>query len=419
MAPFRDARLVLLCLFAVAVCGWPAIAGTQDEVHRYRLDYRVTPDPEARGARVEMRLRQDGYFLREVEIRTLDGRLGRFEGDGEVTVNDGRATWLPPADGGTLRWFAELAHRRNGDGYDAYIEDDWALFRFEDVIPSANTRTLRGSRSDTRVRFSLPDDWSVVTQYRAEDGVLRITDTDRRFDTPTGWIVAGELGVRIEAIEDVRVIVAGPQGHDARRMDMLALLHWTIPDMVRILPRFPRRLTIVSAGEPMWRGALSAPQSLYVHADRPLLSGNATSTLLHELVHIGLGLADEPGADWIVEGLAEYYSLEVLRRSGTISEARFRKAHSDLAEWSREADNLCERHSNGAGTALAVTIFADLDAEIRKATGGRDDLDDLMQALGRHTGKISVAEFRDLATGIAGGTLKSLDPDRLRGCGAG
>ena len=70
----------------------------------------------------------------------------------------------------------------------------------------------------------------------------------------------------------------------------------------------------------MWRGALSAPQSLYVHAERPLLSGNATSTLLHEIVHIGLGLADERGADWIVEGLAEYYSLEVLRRSGTISE---------------------------------------------------------------------------------------------------
>ena len=417
LASYRHASLALLLVCFAASSSWHASAGAQTAAgdHRYRIDYRVTLDPEARGARVELRLRQSGHFLREVNMRTLGGRLAGFEGDGEITVSDGRATWLPPQDGGTLRWFAALAHRRNGDGFDAYIERDWALFRFEDVLPSADTRTLRGSSSDTRVRFSLPGGWSVVTPYRAEEP-LRISDTERRFDTPTGWIVAGNLGVRIETIEGSRIIVAGPQGHDIRRMDILALLHWTVPDLTRLLPRFPRRLTIVSAGDPMWRGALSAPQSLYMHAERPLLSGNSTSTLLHEIVHIGLGLRDETGADWIVEGLAEYYSLEVLRRSGTISEDRFRKAHSDLADWSREAENLCERHSDGSETALAVTIFAALDAEIRKATSGRETLDDVLQALAKHTGKISVAEFREIATGVAGAPLTTLEPDRLRGC---
>jgi hypothetical protein len=405
-----------LALLLLACCAWPGSTSLADAAARYRIDYRISLDPEAGGARVEMRLRQPERFLREFDMGTLDGRLSAFEGDGELTRGDGRVTWHPPDDGGSLRWFAELSHRRNGDGYDAYIEDDWALFRFEDVIPSADTRTLMGTESDTRVTFELPRGWSVVTPYREEDERWRISNPERRFDTPTGWIVAGDLGVRIEMIGGVRVVVAGPVEHAVRRMDILALMHWTLPDLQRLLPRFPERLTVVSAGEPMWRGALSAPQSLYLHADRPLLSGNATSTLLHEIVHIGLGLSDRPGADWIVEGLAEYYSLEVLRRSGTISEERFRKAHRELANWARDAKELCTQHSTGSGTALAVTVMVKLDAEIREATAGRASMDDVLEALGRHSGKISVGQFREIATRIAGTTLGSLRPAQLRGC---
>lgn len=410
---FRAHALVLLFL---VFCAWQSGASSADSSARYRIEYRVSPDPAAGGARVEMRLRQAGHLLREIDMSTLGGRLSQFEGDGELSRGDGRVTWLPPTNGGSLSWFATLSHRRNGDGYDAYIEDDWALFRFEDVIPSADTRTLRGAESETRVTFTLPEDWSVVTPYREEDGRWPIANPARRFDTPVGWIAAGDLGVRIETIDGVRVVVAGPVEHDVRRMDILALMHWTLPDLVRVLPRFPQRLTVVSAGQPMWRGALSAPNSLYLHADRPLLSGNSTSTLLHEIVHIGLGLSGERGADWIVEGLAEYYSLEVLRRSGTISEDRFRKAHRELARWARDADELCARHSSGSTTALAVTVMAGLDAEIRKTTGGRASLDDVLQALGRHPGKIPVDEFREIATKIAGARLKSLSPAQLRGC---
>lgn len=416
IGPLRILRLHALFLLLVASCTWHSTASSADSASRYRIDYRISLDPEAGGARVEMRLRQRGHFLRELNMRTLGGRLSQFEADGELSVEGDRVSWLPPIEGGTLRWFAALSHRRNGDGYDAYIEESWALFRFDDVIPSADTRTLRGTESDTRVTFALPDGWSVVASYKEEDGVWPVVNPERRFDTPTGWIVAGRLGVRIETIDGVRVIVAGPVEHEVRRMDIIALMHWTLPDMLRILPRFPHRLFIVSAGEPMWRGALSAPQSLYVHADRPLLSGNATSTLLHEIVHIGLGLADERGADWIVEGLAEYYSLEVLRRSGTISEERYRNAHRELAAWGREAKELCARHSTGSTTALAVTIMAELDSELRKTSGGRASLEDVLQALGRHPGKISVGEFRDIAATIAGTTLKSLRPARLRGC---
>ena len=50
----------------------------------------------------------------------------------------------------------------------------------------------------------------------------------------------GRLGVRRETLAGVRVAIAGPEGHDVRRMDMLALLSWTLPELVAILPsKFP------------------------------------------------------------------------------------------------------------------------------------------------------------------------------------
>ena len=60
----------------------------------------------------------------------------------------------------------------------------------------------------------------------------------------------------------------GPQGHGVRRQDILAMLRWTLPKLRRILGQLPERLTVVSAGDPMWRGGLSAPRSLFLHAER-------------------------------------------------------------------------------------------------------------------------------------------------------
>lgn len=114
------------------------------------------------------------------------------------------------------------------------------------------------------MNFELPRDWSVISQYSGRDGQYSIDIPDRRFDQPSGWIVMGRLGVRRDTISGVRIAIAGPVGNSVRRLDMLALLNWTLPELASLLPAMPPRLTIISAGDPMWRGALSAPQSLYI-----------------------------------------------------------------------------------------------------------------------------------------------------------
>ena len=414
--PRHDVLLGAIVLIACTACGAPApgSAAPADPL-TYRIDYDLRPDPASGAVEVTLQLAQSRALLRELRFST-GPRLGHVSGDGAIDTDAGQVTWQPPAEGGTLRWRVEVAHRRNGDGFDAWLGPDWGLFRAEDVIPRAATRTLKGAKSETWLRFTLPGGWSAVTEYFEDGGHFRVDRPGRRFDEPGGWMVLGELGVRRETIAGSRVAIAGPVGQSIRRMDILALLQWTMPELARVVPELPHRLTVVSAGEPMWRGGLSAPQSLYIHADRPLLSENGTSTLLHELLHVSLGFAAENGYDWILEGLAEYYSLEILRRSGTISATRFDRALADLAEWSTAADTLCGPSSTGPTTALAVTLFAALHQEIRERSDDAAGLDDVIRRLWSLPGKVDLETLRSAAEQAAGAKPDTLHIDRLPGC---
>lgn len=382
----------------------------------YHLEYSVRPEPQARGATVEMRLRQPRRLLREVRMSVPGTAIRTVDGDGELSVEEGNAVWRPAELGGTLQWFVDLRSMRGEGSYDAYIDSEWAVFRAEDIIPRAATRSLKGARSKTTLTFDLPKDWSAVTEYFERNSQFAVNNPERRFDLPGGWIALGNLGVRNETIAGKRVKIAGPAGHAIRRMDMLALLRWTLPELSRILPDFPDRLTIVSAGDPMWRGGLSAPQSLFIHADRPLLSENATSTLLHEIAHIGLGMSAENGADWIVEGLAEYYSLQALRRSGTISEKRFAASMAALEQWGTRAVSLCGAESSGEMTARAVGIFQRLDAEISDSSDRQHNLDDVIGALAGSGRKITIPGLREAVIGVIGNDPSALSSDKLAGC---
>ncbi len=333
-----------------------------------------------------------------------------------ITRSNNLLVWSPPPRGGVLRWQSKVAHKRNNGGYDAWLGSDWGLFRAEDIIPRAATRTLKGASSTTTVSFDLPGNWAAVTQYAESDGIFEVTHRERRFKQPSGWILTGELGVRRDRIGDTRIAVAGPVNSGVRRLDMLAILNWTLPELDRIVARIPERLTIVSAGDPMWRGALSAPSSLYIHANRPLISENGTSTLLHELMHVALRMRAAEGYDWIVEGLAEYYSLELMRRSGTVTVARAERSRQAQLEWAKSSQYLCGPSSTGATTAHAVVTLIDLDAEIRKASEDRFNLDDIVTGLVNHDDDIDLAVLESIVVDLIGANPDALHIDKLPGC---
>ena len=405
MKTFSGSGMFVACVLAVVIFTGCATPIADAVGASYDLRYMATLLPAEGKARVSIEVRQQESLLHSADFAVDAERVELIAADGSTEFANGRLQWRPPAGGGALTLKIEVDHRRDDKAYDARMTETWALFRTDDLFPPARTVTAPGAVSRAWLRIDAPADWSVVTAYGRGSGEwLAVDNPLRRFDRPTGWIAAGQLGVRVDHIADTEVIVAAPRGEQMRRNDILALLRWTLPEITQVFGSIPSPLTIVGAGDPMWRGGLSAATSLYIHSSRPLISENGTSTLLHEVLHIAIG---RRGDDWLVEGLAEYYALEALVRSGSISQERYQAAHRQLQNWAREADKLALERSSGAQTALAVTLLAELNTRVQRGTGAQRSLDDVVKQLSGH--KLNLTELMRAARRVTDEPLGDLE----------
>ncbi len=370
---FRSTRRGSLALLIASALALPACADATapSDTRGYGLHFAAHFLPDVGAADVTIKVAQSSGRLRVVDLNAPADRYEAFTADGSTERQGDRVIWRVPQQGGALRYRAHIDSRR-GEAYDAHITERWAILRMDDLFPPAKVRSLRGSGAEATLELSGPPGWSFETGYGSLNAPRAFANAERRFDRPVGWLVAGELGVRRDRIAGRRVAVAAPVGETLRRQDVLAFLRWTLPELASVLPSLPERLLIAGGGRDMWRGALSAPNSLYLHPDRPLLSENATSTLLHELVHVATVSSPAAGDDWIAEGLAEYYSLTVLVRSGGISRKRYEQALATLTDWARRDRGTLADPSTGANTAFATLLFRDLDLELSAAGSSLD-----------------------------------------------
>jgi hypothetical protein len=379
---------------------------------RYDLTLRPADDRADISITLDPRIKGNIWGLR---FHIESDRHRGFKGDGQIEAQGEYLMWTPPETGGRLSFHVPVNHERPNGRFDALMKDDWAIFRGDDFFPPARTDQRDEAEADATLHVHLPEKWSFVSAYPAadddmdDDRVYDVEHAHRSFDRPTGWMAAGRLGVRRERIAGVQVAVVGPMGQGVRRMDILAVLQWNLPRIRRLVPdHMPKRLVVVSAGDPMWRGGLSGPNSLFLHSDRPLLSENGSSTLVHEMIHVVTRIEGEPRADWIVEGMAEYYSLKVLWRSGTISDRRYQEAFKELAEWGKEAGALDAELSRGPITARAVGVMRELDREIYKKTDHDKSLDDVVRLLTAAGEKVNLERFRKAVVEVMGEPAEAL-----------
>jgi hypothetical protein len=407
MPPLR--RALPLLAISLLTSGAATAAAPQYYEAAYRAHFR----PGA--GIVEMEIALSGDRLPSRVVLHVDPRRHRkFTSTDPLQIEPSHVTWQPRGRASRLRYQFVVDHERSPQRYDSRMTDDWAIFRAEKMVPRASVTARRSLHARATLEFDLPQGWSVATTYGSV-GDLRYTidEPTRRFDQPEGWMLAGKIGSRNEKIGSVRVVVAAPAGDNARRQDTLAFLKFTLPRLEEVFPQLPPRLLIVSAGDPMWRGGLSGPSSMFLHSDRPLISENRTSTLLHELAHIALGIHGDEESDWIVEGFAELYSQEALRRSGGISEQRYKQALKHQSQWAKRAPTLFGSHSNGPTTARAVLALRAADAEIRSVTSGKASLDDVARKLASERGTVSLVRLQKAAQEVAGRPLRSLERDQL------
>lgn len=386
----------------------PAVVGPPaPPARRFDVGYDARFSPNERTARVTVRIggAEPGIVLK-VRLRIDPERHRDFKGDGSVEVDGAAVTWRPPANGGALHYTFRIDHLRDARSYDAHFAENWALFRGDDLVPPARVRFADRAATRTRLRLRLPDGWTAAAPWeRLPDGRFDLDNPERRFDRPTGWILIGQLGTLRERIAGARVAVAGPVGQRLRRQDLLALLRWTLPPLRKVLGELPARLLVIGAGDPMWRGGLSGPRSVFVHADRPLVERDVTSPVLHELVHATVGISAGPGGDWVVEGLAELYSLELLARSKTISKARHRRALRAFGERGAGVTALDVDAAVGPVAARSAAALHALDAELRRGSEGRLSLDDVVRRLAREGGRVTSERFRQVVDEVAGRSL--------------
>lgn len=384
----------------------------------YQVDYLVALDPKHQGAQVTFNIDNHGLVER-LTFENKNNIYSRIKANGKLIIKDTKVIWELPKEKAQLTLFAKISHEKSPGTYDAIINDNWALFRGDDLIPAMHTLAEDGAHSRAQLEFQLPEGWgSVETGWpRIEGNRFAIDNPERRFDRPTGWMIAGNIGSRRATVRKTQIAVVAPQGEGYKRMEVLTFLSFVWRQINSAFEKTPDKLLVVGAGDPLWRGGLSASNSLFLHADRPLVSENGTSPLIHELTHmvtrISGQVTETTNDDWIAEGIAEFYSFELLYRAKGITKARRNKIIKSLATWGKDVKQLRKSDSNGPITACAVVLLNDLDQEIRTRSQRKYTLDDVVHSL-MEKRKVSLDDLRFASETLVGGELKTLNSPLLK-----
>ena len=402
--------LLLLCASAMPLMAMDPLA--------YTTDFVVTLEPAKKRAKVDIKVESRG-LLQQMVFKNDKAFYSNIRANGKLSVSDKEVVWDLPAEGAQLSLYVKI-NRTKGEGkYEAVINKDWAIFRGDNIIPAMRTTETPHAYSISRLEFVLPKGWSSVETGWPKEAKHRfiIDNPERLFDRPTGWMIAGKLGTRQAKIKGTQIVVSGPVGENLRRMDVLTFLSFAWREMHDAFAKAPPKLLVVGADDPMWRGGLSAPNSLFLHADRPMVSENGTSPIVHELTHMVTrisGLAtDKTNDDWIAEGIAEFYSFELLYRAKGMTKARRTRILKGLAEGGAEVQHLRADSSTGQVTARAVVLFDDLDKELRSHTKGKHSLDSVVRILMKKR-KVSLADLQQASQSLLGKPAKTLDTELLR-----
>ncbi len=397
----------MLAAGCLVVCGplWAA--------QKVDLDYHVHLLPQSDQAEVRLTLAR-GSAVRSLDFDLDDGsRYSDFKADGQWQLTPGkhaRGVWRPTADKASLSYRVRISHTRKNGTFETRMTPTWALFRGDDLVPSAKLDQQDGVELVARLEVELPDGWkSIETPWpRIGKQRFRIDNPSRLFDRPTGWMLAGKLGSRRTRLGETEVTVASPQGQGMRRMDVLTLLTFVWPQVQAVVPRHPAKLLIVGAGDPLWRGAQGAHESIYLHSRPPLVSERGSSPLLRELMQVLARVNDRDRSDWISEGLTEFYAIELLRRAGGLSDERYQALNDRLARDSRGVTSLRGEQISPAMVAKAVLLLQELDREIRLKTRNKRSLDDVLQGAMRLE-TVDTEEFVQLSESILEGASTVLD----------
>ncbi len=388
-----------------------ALPATAADRRSYAVDYIVDVPANHKTLHVRWEL-AGAEEIRSLVLHAPPERFSKFRGSGRVEVEGDRVRWSPGGPYAHLEYDVGVDHARGSKGrYDSYAADGWILARARDLFPRTavdwSERNGSGApRSRARLIFHLPAGWTSATANpSAGENVYSIRDSGKAIDRVRGWMALGKLTQSHQEIDGIMVRVAQAPGSKLAAEDIFAFLGDTLPRLRQIIGRGPEELLIATAPDPMWHGGLSAQSSLFLHGDRPLRTPDKTSPILHELFHVLQPFSVGQDADWIAEGLAEFYSLELQQRAGLLNARGFTRGLRDFARFGAWNVDLRKQSDNAATNNSAPLVMYALDQRIQHATAGQKRLDDVVHLLCEEGGSVDTERFRRAAAKVAGKSL--------------
>ncbi len=390
----------------------------EPEARRIEVDLQV----DARGAEsldVRMPVWTPGSYLVREHQRHVDGLRARGDGKELEVEKIDKQTWRVRTGG--VRAIAvsyrlhcfELTVRTN------HVDATHAFLN-----PSATAVFVVGREEEPcQVRLELPDGWHAWVALPLEGGAYRARDFDELADSPfeCGPMRSHEAHVFTARGVEHELVVWGRGDFDARRV---------VPDLVKVidaeaaifggLPHADRYLFILHLND-KGRGGLEHRRSCALLVPRfSFVQKTAYEDFLllvaHEFFHLWNVKRLRPAAFtpydwtrenhtrllWAMEGLTSAYEVLALRRAGLISPQRFLeiwaerisqllrtpgRLRTSLAQASFDAWIKHYRPDEStANTTVSYYLKGSvvgflLDLELRRRSGGRSSLDDLVRTL--------------------------------------
>ncbi len=359
--------------------------------------------------------------IREIRLPDAEGRLRSPSSSGVLTHEDQVWKWRLSGPYGHLTYRVEVNQHRGGrHQYDSYAGPNWIVTRGRILFPRAQIAyrervlSFHNSRSDVQatIRFRLPRGWVATTAYPVETAESFRLPPGKGLPVPRGWFALGHVKSDERDVAGVRIEIARVPGSQLDAESTFTFLDATLPPLLKLLSgsqraRVAQKLLLVSAPDPMWRGGISGRNSFFLHGDRPLRDVDRTSPVLHELFHVLQPFRPAQDADWIVEGLAEFYSVELQRRAGLIDSKTYNQALRSFHRYGLWNVDLRQQRDNAATNNSAPLLMHVLDQRILKSTGGTRRLDDVVALLAQTQGLLTSKRFQSLSSMVAGKPLDS------------
>jgi len=374
----------------------------------FSIDYIVTipkAHPQIADVRWELSGVEEVQYMR---LRFPAGRFDGFAGTGTLQPIPGGLQWTPGGPYAHLTYRAQIDHvRGQHERYDSYAGTNWIVTRARDLFPRITINCQPGkeesAKSRARLIFRLPSGWhSAAALTPVAPDTYRLNDPAKMLDRPHGWFALGQFAFDHQEIAGTMVQVARAPGSGLQPAELFHFLDGTLPALKKLLNTGPETVLLVSAPDPMWHGGISGARSFFIHADRPLRTPDKTSPYLHELFHVLQPYKPAADADWIEEGLAEFYSLELQRRAGLIDAAAYTRALGYFERYGMWNVDLTQQQDNAATNNSAPLVMYALDQRIQHATAGKARLDDVVTQLAVRGGTVDTERFRRTVNAIAG-----------------